>query len=121
MQFRHFANTVADKVDPSTSDTFSKGEVRLGDVEIMANKQLCKALGIKTLPYIHMYKGSKGRVCDFVVSPKTFQLLIDKTKEHLKDEEETFQKTLEAGSKMVKEHLEMVEDYSAQNMTRAGA
>ena len=52
------------------------------DVEFGANEKLCRTLGIKKLPYIHFYRGKKGKVTDFLCTPKDFQLLIDKIEEH---------------------------------------
>ena len=40
------------------------------EIEFMANRDLCKSLGIKRLPAVHFYYGSHGKVEDFVCGPK---------------------------------------------------
>lgn len=116
VHFKKLANEVADKVDPSRPDEIiERGKVKMVDVEYTANKKLCRTLGIKKLPYIHMYKGSKGRVCDFLCNSKTFNVLIDKMHENLEEdhqivdfsfEEEDFFGALEQGSKFMNGTLE---------------
>jgi len=111
------ANEVADKIEPSNPNVVvEKGEVKMIDVEYTANKKLCKTLGIKNLPYIHMYKGSKGRECDFLCNSKNFNVLIEKMEKHLyendqnldkKMEEEKFFESLEKGAQFMNSTLEM--------------
>lgn len=67
-----------------------KGVVRLADVEFGANLKLCRTLKIKQLPYIHMYRKSKGKVTEFVCSPNSFQRLINQTMKHLETDEKEF-------------------------------
>lgn len=55
-------------------------------VNFDANKPLCKSLGVKVLPYFHMYRGSDGRVADFSCSVSKVQRLRDALKEQLDPE-----------------------------------
>lgn len=41
------------------------------------NEEMCRLLNATKLPYILLYKGSRGKVSDFQCGPATFQLLID--------------------------------------------
>ena len=82
---------MADKIDPETNEIVEKGKVRMVDVEFGANTKLCRTLGIKKLPYIHFYKGSRGRVADFICSPKKFPILLEKMNEHLAEEDEEWE------------------------------
>ena len=50
-----------------------KGQVRLASIEFGANTSLCRALGIKRLPYVHIYKSPVGRIADFSCGPSKFQ------------------------------------------------
>jgi hypothetical protein len=45
------------------------------------NEELCQLLNATKLPYILMYKGSRGKVKEFHCSPAKFQLLIDAVNE----------------------------------------
>ncbi len=45
------------------------------------NKEMCQLLNATKLPYILMYKGSKGKVDEFQCSPSEFQHLIDAVNE----------------------------------------
>jgi CII-binding regulator of phage lambda lysogenization HflD len=45
------------------------------------NKEMCQLLNATKLPYILMYKGSKGKVDEFQCSPAEFQHLIDAVNE----------------------------------------
>jgi len=106
IKFKQLANEVADQVDTADSNKIvQEGKVRFADVEYGANKELCKMLNIKKLPYIHMYKGTKGQVDDFVCSPKRFQILLDKMQEHMDSEEVAFDQILDTGSKMISDHM----------------
>jgi hypothetical protein len=43
----------------------------------MIHEEMCRLLNATKLPYILIYKGSRGKVSDFQCGPTTFQLLID--------------------------------------------
>lgn len=52
------------------------------------NEEMCQLLNATKLPYIIMYKGSKGKVDEFQCGPGTFQVLVDKVREYADSEEE---------------------------------
>ncbi|KAK9817765.1 hypothetical protein WJX72_001869 [[Myrmecia] bisecta] len=47
-----------------------------------ANKQICKALSVKVLPYFHFYRGAQGKVAEFSASVSKIQRLRDAIAEH---------------------------------------
>ena len=44
----------------------------------MANRDLCKSLGIRRLPCVHFYYGPEGKIEDFVCGPKKVHVLKEK-------------------------------------------
>lgn len=52
------------------------------------NKEMCQLLNATKLPYILMYKGSKGKVDEFQCGPGNFQVLIDKIVTYADSEED---------------------------------
>ena len=46
------------------------------------NEEMCRLLNATQLPYILMYKGSRGKILDFQCGPSNFQQLIDAVNEH---------------------------------------
>lgn len=46
------------------------------------NEEMCRLLNATKLPYILMYKGSRGKIMDFQCGPSNFQALIDAVNEH---------------------------------------
>ena len=57
----------------------SEGRVRFAEMQYddPNNEEMCRLLNATKLPYILMYKGSRGKVSDFQCGPAKFQLLID--------------------------------------------
>lgn len=49
------------------------------------NEEMCRLLNATKLPYILMYRGSRGKVADFQCGPAKFQLLIDAVNEFVDD------------------------------------
>lgn len=45
------------------------------------NEEICQLLNANQLPYILMYKGSKGKIKEFQCTPAKFQMLVDAMKE----------------------------------------
>ena len=45
------------------------------------NEEMCKLLDATKLPYMLLYKGSKGKVADFQCGPAKFQMLVDAVNE----------------------------------------
>ena len=78
VRFRGLAAKYGDNSD-STRD----GRVRFAEMQYdnPNNEELCQLLNATKLPYILMYKGSKGKVKEFHCSPAKFQLLIDAVNE----------------------------------------
>ena len=54
------------------------GKMVLLKVNFDENKDMCKTLGVKVLPYMIMYKGNKGRVEEFSVSISKIKMLREK-------------------------------------------
>lgn len=47
-----------------------------------ANRQLCRALGVKVLPFFHFYRGAEGQLDAFSASITKFQKLKDAISRH---------------------------------------
>lgn len=64
------------------------GPVRFAEMQYdtPANEEMCKLLNATKLPYILIYRGSKGKVADFQCSPAKFQLLVDTVNDLLSDD-----------------------------------
>ncbi|KAL7430733.1 hypothetical protein ACHAXM_002332 [Skeletonema potamos] len=76
VRYRKLANQMSD--DP----------VRFAEMQYdtPANEEMCKLLNATKLPYVLIYRGSKGKVADFQCTPATFQVLIDTVNGLLSDE-----------------------------------
>lgn len=61
------------------------GKMVLLKVNFDENKDMCKTLGVKVLPYMIMYKGNKGRVEEFSVSISKIKMLREKLDIHTTD------------------------------------
>lgn len=74
-----------------------KGNVRLASIEFGANTSLCRALGIKKLPYVHIYKSPVGRIANFSCGPSKFPMLEEKLAAFMQmsNEELKFEKDME--------------------------
>ena len=46
------------------------------------NEEMCRLLNATKLPYILIYKGSRGKIMDFQCGPSDFQQLIDAVNQH---------------------------------------
>jgi hypothetical protein len=46
------------------------------------NEEMCRLLNATKLPYILIYKGSRGKIMDFQCGPSNFQQLVDAVNEH---------------------------------------
>jgi len=57
-------------------------DIKLLKVEFDSNRELCKSLGVKVLPYFHFYRGNEGRVASFSASLKKIDRLKDAIAEH---------------------------------------
>ncbi|KAL7544012.1 hypothetical protein ACHAXR_013549 [Thalassiosira sp. AJA248-18] len=87
VRYRKLASQLGDNYnnnDPSSADNpTSKGPVRFAEMQFddPNNEEMCRLLNATKLPYILMYKGSKGKVADFQCGPAKFQMLIDAVNE----------------------------------------
>jgi thiol-disulfide isomerase/thioredoxin len=61
------------------------GKMVLLKVNFDENKDMCKSLGVKVLPYMIMYRGNKGRVEEFSVSISKIKMLREKLDIHTTD------------------------------------
>jgi len=77
------------------------GMVRFAEVEYGQNTSLCRALGIRKLPYIIIYKASVGKIAEFPCGPKYFdERLVTRLNQYLEmsDEELKFEQKMEGGN-----------------------
>jgi len=104
LRYKKLALEEGDKVD-CEGRSLERGRVRFAEVEFNSNIKLCRSLGIKRLPHIHMYKGSQGRIEDFSCSPKNFHTVIDKLNENvdITVEDIAFRRDMDAGSVLLDE------------------
>lgn len=83
--YRQLAEREVEKhsfVSLDTPDKPFKGRVRFADVEYGPDtKSWLSELGIKRLPYIHMYNAKDGQLCEFTCPRNKFRLLNDKIEE----------------------------------------
>ena len=71
------------KVQPLVQqEVFGREDVVLLKVRYDTNKQICKTLSVKKLPFFHFYRGSEGRLDAFSASTKTFHRIQDAVREH---------------------------------------
>jgi thiol-disulfide isomerase/thioredoxin len=98
VKYRQLALDVTDVYDRD-NNLVKTGKVRFATVEFGANPQLCRGLNIKRLPYIHMYKGSLGKIAEFPCGPLKFPNLVEKLDHftQLSNEELLFEKEMQDG------------------------
>jgi thiol:disulfide interchange protein len=66
------------KVQPMVAkEVVEQDNMVLLKVNYDLNKQICKSLAVKKLPYFHFYRGSQGKVAEFSASAKTFHRIKD--------------------------------------------
>jgi len=51
--------------------------VRFAEAEYSASAKLCKALKVRKLPTVHMYRKGRGKIADMTCKPSLFHLVID--------------------------------------------
>ncbi len=79
-RYRKLASQLGDVHDETRNgELVSEGRVRFAEMQYddPNNEEMCRLLNATKLPYILMYKGSRGKVSDFQCGPAKFQLLID--------------------------------------------
>ena len=80
VRYRGLAAKYGDKPDMNRDGVRTlNGRVRFAEMQYdnPNNEEMCQLLNATKLPYILMYKGSRGKVKEFHCSPAKFQLLID--------------------------------------------
>ncbi|CAN0399411.1 unnamed protein product [Ectocarpus sp. 12 AP-2014] len=50
-------------------------QVTFADVCFDSNRQLCKRMGIKSVPHVQIFSGSKGKIADFSIAPLQYNTL----------------------------------------------
>ena len=91
-----------DKIDKADK-VVEPGIVRFAEVEYGRNTSLCRALGIRKLPYIIIYKASVGKIAEFPCGPKYFdERLVSRLNQYLEmsDEELQFEQKMELGNEL---------------------
>lgn len=80
IRYRKLASQFGDQYnDDDVTKIKEQGRARFAEMQYddPNNEEMCKLLNATKLPYILLYKGSKGKVKEFQCSPAKFQLLID--------------------------------------------
>lgn len=117
----HYKKLALGKGDKVASDGTldSLGRVRFAEVEFGQNAAMCKSFGIKRLPYIHMYKGTAGKVADFSCGPKKFNILLGKIDEFvdLPVQDVEFKRALDSGNALGDDILQELKDEGSGNNT----
>jgi len=61
-----------------------RGKVRFAEIDFSYNAKLCRDLGVKRLPFVHMYRGADGLLEEFACSPKDFStMVVEKMEQYL--------------------------------------
>ncbi|KAL7472599.1 hypothetical protein ACHAXS_012962 [Conticribra weissflogii] len=78
--------------NPQSYQLTRRGPVRFAEMQFddPNNEEMCRLLNATKLPYILMYKGSKGKVADFQCGPSNFQRLIDEVNEFMDPMDEDY-------------------------------
>jgi thiol-disulfide isomerase/thioredoxin len=98
------------------------GDVRFAEVEFSANAELCRTLGIKKLPNVHLYKGDLGRITGFPCGPSKFSLLEETLGRFLTmtEDELKLEKTLEEGGELVDDIVTKLREEHYSNTPHSG-
>jgi len=99
LKFNQLARNHGDVIDKK-GNIVKEGNMRFAEIEYGQNKQLCKAIGIKKLPFVQLYKTNTGKIDEFVCGPRDFKDKITNKVElllALSDEELAFQKNMKEG------------------------
>eukprot|EP00579_Thalassiosira_antarctica_P032941 CAMPEP_0202000412 /NCGR_PEP_ID=MMETSP0905-20130828/6765_1 /ASSEMBLY_ACC=CAM_ASM_000554 /TAXON_ID=420261 /ORGANISM="Thalassiosira antarctica, Strain CCMP982" /LENGTH=981 /DNA_ID=CAMNT_0048556881 /DNA_START=139 /DNA_END=3084 /DNA_ORIENTATION=- len=85
VRYRKLASQFGDKYDSKTGTEITQmGRVRFAEMQFdnPNNEEMCKVLNATKLPYIFLYKGSKGKMKEFQCSPTKFKMLTDAVNEY---------------------------------------
>jgi hypothetical protein len=99
VMYKKLALDDGDVTDFKTKELVRQGEVRFAEIEFGANARLCRSLGIKRLPNVHIYKGAVGLVTAFPCGPSKFPLLVEKLESYraMTDDELSNERKMEEG------------------------
>jgi len=99
VMFRHLAMEEGDLCNKK-NELVQSGSVRFAEIEFGANTKLCRTLGIKRLPSVHLHKGAVGQLAGFPCGPAKFPSLENTLESFLgkSDEELELDKKLEESS-----------------------
>ena len=83
LRYRKVASQFGDKYDDKTGAVTDMGRARFAEMQYdnPNNEEMSKLLNATKLPYIIMYKGSRGKVNEFQCGPAKVQMLIDAVNE----------------------------------------
>lgn len=83
IRYRKVASQFGDKYNEKTGTLEQMGKARFAEMQYdnPNNEEMCKLLNATKLPYILMYKGSRGKVKEFQCGPANVQMLIDSVNE----------------------------------------
>lgn len=106
LKFQGLSRDKTDWVDKKTGAVVNEGAVRFASIEFGANTPMCKGLGIKRLPTVHMYQKGIGRLEGFPCGPKKFALLLAKLEYHIhrshsKRKEQDFDTIMQQGEELM--------------------
>lgn len=85
IKYRHLAFDDGDHIDIEGT-TVHSGEVRFAEVEYTASAKLCKALKVRKLPTVHMYRKGAGKIVDMTCKPSLFHLVADELHRLMEDD-----------------------------------
>lgn len=79
-----------------------EGTIKLAKVEFTSNLELCRSLGIKRLPNVHIYHPAVGLLDSFPCGPNKFPILVEKLDRYhqMTIAELQLEKTMKDGSEL---------------------
>merc|ERR1711957_267439 len=104
VKYKKLALTHGDKID--RKGKINCGQVNFAEIEFGENRELCRSLGIKKLPYVLIYKGNMGLIDQFSCGPKFFDEKVVKRLNNymsMSDEEIAFEKKMNEGQSLIDE------------------
>lgn len=102
LKFNQLARNHGDVIDKK-GHVVKEGEMRFAEIEYGQNIELCKAIGIKKLPFVQLYKTSTGKIDEFVCGPSDFKKKVTSKVElmlAMSDEELAFEKIMKEGQSL---------------------
>jgi len=82
LRYKKLAHENADLVDFMSGSVVKAGRLRLAEVEVSSNKDLCQRLGIEHLPFIQMYR-DEDLLTQFACGPSKFKELMREIRGYL--------------------------------------